>query len=119
MGLTGHRTRGDADLAVTSGPAMAWISVTLFGLSYGTYQTVYFALAMAHTEPCIAASMFSILMAVTNVAQGAGMGASGALVDMVGFRWTFVVLAALNALAIPLMGPVFNCEDGACEPDAC
>jgi len=110
---------GTLILAVTSGPAMAWISVTLFGLSYGTYQTVYFALAMAHTEPCIAASMFSILMAVTNVAQGAGMGASGALVDMVGFRWTFVVLAALNALAIPLMGPVFNREDGACEPDAC
>lgn len=99
---------GTLVLAMTAGPAMAWISVALFGLAYGTYQTVYFALAMAHTDPRIAASMFSILMAVTNVAQGAGMGASGALVDAAGFRFTFVTLAALNVLAIPLMPVVFG-----------
>ena len=60
---------------------MAWPLVFLFGISYGTYQTVYFALAMNDTEPRIAASMFSILMAVTNVAQGVGMAFSGVLAD--------------------------------------
>lgn len=99
---------GTLVLALTSGTQMAWVVVALFGLAYGTYQTVYFALAMGHTDPRIAASMFSILMAVTNVAQGAGMGASGVLADSVGFRWTFVSLAALNIVAIPLMPAVFG-----------
>jgi len=63
---------------------------------------------MGHTDPRIAASMFSILMAVTNVAQGVGMGVSGALADGIGFRATFLVLAALNVLAIPLMPRVFG-----------
>ncbi len=70
---------GTLALAVIVSPALAWPLVALFGLAYGTYQTVYFALAMEHTDPRIAASMFSILMAVTNVAQGVGMGVSGAL----------------------------------------
>jgi predicted MFS family arabinose efflux permease len=98
---------GTLALAVVPNQAMAWPIVALFGLAYGTYQTVYFALAMAHTDPRIAASMFSILMAVTNVAQGAGMAASGVLADRVGFRWTFAAIAALNLLAVPLMPLVF------------
>ncbi len=99
---------GTFALAGITNAALAWPLVALFGLAYGTYQTVYFALAMEHTDPRIAASMFSILMAVTNVAQGVGMGVSGALADGIGFRATFLVLAALNMLALPLMPRVFG-----------
>ena len=95
-------------LSLTASPGMAWMLVALFGLAYGTQNTVYFALAMKYTDPRIAASMFSILMAVTNVAQGAGMGLSGALTDAAGFRLTFVVLGLLNLLVIPLMPVVFG-----------
>jgi PAT family beta-lactamase induction signal transducer AmpG len=95
-------------LALIASPAMAWPLVALFGLSYGTYQTVYFALAMGHTDPRIAASMYSILMAVVNVAQGVGMAASGVMADTLGFRWAFVVIAAVNVLIIPLLPLVFG-----------
>jgi len=98
---------GTLALSAITSPGWAWPLVALFGLAYGTYQTVYFALAMAHTDPRIAASMFSILMAVTNVAQGVGMGLSGVLADGIGFRWTFLAIAALNVLAVPLMPRVF------------
>ena len=64
---------------MSDAPAMAWPLVALFGLSYGTYQTVYFALSMNYTDLRIAASMFSILMAFSNVAQGVGMALSGVL----------------------------------------
>jgi predicted MFS family arabinose efflux permease len=94
-------------LALTRTPATAWPLVALFGLAYGTCQTVYFALAMHHTDTHIAASMFSILMAVSNVAQGAGMAIAGLLSDWVGFRWTFALLAGLNVLALPLLSTVF------------
>jgi PAT family beta-lactamase induction signal transducer AmpG len=87
----------------------AWLLVGLFGLSYGTYQTIYFALAMGYTDSRIAASMFSILMAVTNVAQGAGMALSGFLADSAfGYAGAFILLALLNAVAIPLMPVIFG-----------
>jgi len=98
-------------LAFVGSPAMAWPLVALFGLAYGTQQTVYFALAMKYTVPRIAASMFAILMAVTNIGQGAGMALSGMLVDATSFRITLVILAALNFLALPLLPKIFG-RDG-------
>jgi PAT family beta-lactamase induction signal transducer AmpG len=97
---------GVLGLALVPGPALAWPLVALFGVAYGAYQTVYFALAMGCTDPRIAASMFAILMAAVNVAQGAGMAASGVLVDTVGYRWTFAALAALNLPALPLVSRI-------------
>jgi len=91
-----------------NGPTLAWPLVWLFGLAYGTYQTVYYALAMNFTDTRIAASMFSILMAVVNIAQGVGMALSGVLADGIGFRWTFVVLAVLNFIALPLLPIMFR-----------
>lgn len=95
-------------LAFITSPEMAWPIVALFGLAYGTYQTVFFALAMNYTDPRIAASMFSILMAVTNIAQGVGMALSGILADTVDFRVTFMILTIFNLLALPLLPVVFG-----------
>ena len=97
-------------LAVIPGPGWAWVIVAVFGLSYGTYQTVYFALAMNFTDQRIAASMYSIFMAVTNIGQGVGFALAGGLADIpaVGFRWAFVILSAFNLLALPLLPVVFG-----------
>jgi PAT family beta-lactamase induction signal transducer AmpG len=97
-------------LALAFIPALgwAWPIVVLFGIAYGSYQTVYFALAMAYTEPRIAASMFSILMAVTNVGQGVGLALGGLLADKIKYPPTFMVFAALNLLALPLLPVVFG-----------
>ncbi|MEN8242227.1 MAG: MFS transporter [Chloroflexota bacterium] len=95
-------------LAFITSAGMAWGLVALFGLAYGTYQTVFFALAMNYTDPRIAASMFSILMAVTNVAQGVGMAMSGFLADSVGFKTTFIILTLFNLVALPLLPIVFG-----------
>lgn len=95
---------------------MAWPLVGLFGIAYGTYQTVYYALAMNFTDARIAASMFSILMAVVNISQGVGMALSGIMADSVGFRWTFVVLAVLNFLALPLLPAMFRKTSIGLEP---
>ena len=99
---------GILPLAFIPAAWFAWFLVALFGLSYGTYQTVYFSLAMGYTDSRIAASMFSILMAVTNVAQGAGMALSGFLADSsFGYAGAFILLAVLNVLAIPIMPLIF------------
>ena len=96
-------------LAFIPNPAFAWPIVFMFGLSYGTYQTVYFAFAMHYTEKKIAASMFSIFMAVTNVGQGVGFALAGGLANIpaVGFRWAFGVMAFINLAALPLLPIIF------------
>ncbi len=99
---------GVLSLAFIPALGWAWPIVVLFGIAYGTYQTVYFALAMAYTEPRIAASMFSILMAVTNVGQGVGLALGGLLADKIKYPPTFILFAALNLLALPLLPVVFG-----------
>ena len=80
----------------------------VFGFAYGFYETVYFATSMARTDPRIAASMFSILMAIANIGTGIGLAITGVLVDGMGYPWTFIVLAGLNLLALPLIPVVFG-----------
>ena len=95
-------------LALVVHPAMAWPLVFVFGLAFGYYETVYFATSMDLTDPRIAASMFAILMAVANIGIGVGFAVTGLLVDAIGYRWTFVGLALLNLLALPLIPLIFR-----------
>lgn len=95
-------------LAFIFSSQMAWPLAALFGLAYGYYETVYFALSMRLTDPRIAASMFSILMAVANLGTAIGVGLSGVLVDSIGYRGTFALIAALNLLALPLLRVIFG-----------
>jgi len=95
-------------LAVITGQWMAWVLVAVFGFGFGFYETVYFAISMRITDGRIAATMFSIMMAVANIGTGIGLGVSGALAEGVGYRLTFLVLAAMNLLALPLIQLIFK-----------
>lgn len=95
-------------LAVAFNPILAWSMVVIFGIAFGFYETVYFALCMQRTDPRIAASMYSILIAVANIGTGVSMAVVGGLVDSVGFSFTFIFLAASNLIAIPLIGAIFS-----------
>ncbi|TLN06637.1 MFS transporter [bacterium] len=105
-------------LAFIFSPQTAWPLAALSGLAYGYYETVYFALSMRLTDPRIAASMFSILMAVANLGTAVGVGMSGILVDTLGYRGTFAIIAGLNLLALPLLPVIFRkqIQQGAAVP---
>jgi PAT family beta-lactamase induction signal transducer AmpG len=90
------------------GLTLAIIMVIFFGVAYGTYQTQYFAVAMRFVDSRIAASMYAILMAFTNIGQGIGMYLSGAMSDWVGFSTTFLILTGANLLILPLLPVVFK-----------
>jgi PAT family beta-lactamase induction signal transducer AmpG len=89
-------------------PAIAWPLLIAFGFAFGFYEAVYFASAMRFSDPRIAASMFAILMAVANLGTGVGLAVSGSLADALGYEATFLILAALNLLALPLVSAVFG-----------
>jgi PAT family beta-lactamase induction signal transducer AmpG len=97
-----------AIFSFTSTAAIAWPLVFIFGVAYGYYETVYFAISMRKSDPRIAASMFSILMAIANIGTGIGLPIAGLLADGVGYRWTFAIIASLNLLAIPLLPAIFG-----------
>jgi PAT family beta-lactamase induction signal transducer AmpG len=95
-------------LAVVKTLPLAWAVAIFFGLAYGLSQAVYFALAMKYTDPSIAASMFSILMAVTNVGQGIGLGVGGAIAKGLGFPVTFLIFGGLMFLVLPFFPVLFR-----------
>jgi len=96
----------NAALAIIPNPGWAWIVVFILGLSFGVQQTIIFALSMNATDSRIAASMYSILMAVTNVAQGLGMFLTGTLSDIISYRTLFFIMGLVNLLAIPFIGKI-------------
>lgn len=97
-------------LAFINGPGIAWPVVFVFGIAFGCYETVFFALAMSVCQPGIEASMYAILMALANIGTGIGLALAGNLVDIpgLGYRGAFVVLAALNALVLVSIPLVFG-----------
>lgn len=100
-------------LAVVASIPLMWVTVVFFGVAYGLSQAVYFALAMKYTEPAIAASMYSILMAVTNVGQGIGLGVGGALAKAAGYPLTFLVFGAIMLLILPFFPVLFKHKETA------
>jgi len=95
-------------LAVVANKPMMWAVIIFFGIAYGLSQAIYFALAMKYTQPAIAASMYSILMAVTNIGQGIGLGMGGGLANAAGYPLTFLVFGALMLLVIPFFPVIFG-----------
>lgn len=95
-------------LGLAASPGAAWPLVFVFGLAYGMYQTVYFALAMNYTDRRAPATIFAILMAFTNVGQAIGLGIGGLMADRLGYLAAFIIFAALNLLALPLLPVVFR-----------
>lgn len=96
-----------ASLSFISSQWMVWILVIIFGFAFGFYETVYFAISMRETDGRIAATMFSILMAIANIGTGIGLGITGAMADNFGYRQSLIAIALLNLLALPLIGVIF------------
>jgi PAT family beta-lactamase induction signal transducer AmpG len=95
-------------LAAVNSLPMMWAVAVFFGIAYGLSQATYFALAMKYTQPSIAASMFSILMAVTNIGQGIGLGIGGAAAKAAGYPVTFLVLGGVMLLVLALFPILFQ-----------
>jgi MFS transporter, PAT family, beta-lactamase induction signal transducer AmpG len=95
-------------LAMTSSAGLMWAVVFLFGFAFGYYETVYFAIGMDFCDPRIAAFMFAVIMAVGNFGIAAGQPLAGGLVDALGFRWMFIIFAAIHLLALPLVFAIFR-----------
>ena len=87
--------------------AIVWIGL-LWGIVWAFQETVFFALAMDLADPRIAASMFAIMMGISNLGAAVGDGAATALSDNLSFPGVFASLAIINLLSMPVLVLLFR-----------
>ncbi|MGC9350133.1 MAG: MFS transporter [Anaerolineae bacterium] len=80
----------------------------VWGIAWAFQETVFFTLAMDIADARIAASMFAIMMGVSNLGAAVGDGLATALSDDLGFSLVFWSLAGINLLALPLLAWLFR-----------
>ena len=91
-----------AFMSTVQNTSLMWLIAFLFGYAYGSYQTTYFALSMGNVEKNVAATMYSIFMAISNIGQGVGMAVIGGLVDNKGYIPALLIFAAINLVVLPV-----------------
>jgi PAT family beta-lactamase induction signal transducer AmpG len=89
-------------LNVLLGLGLGW------GIVWAFQETVFFALAMDLADTRIAASMFAIMMAISNLGTAVGEGVATGLTDNLGFVPVFWLLAAINLVTLPVLWGLFR-----------
>lgn len=99
---------GAALLGASSGIGMIMAAGTLWSIAWGFQETVFVVLAMDLSDKRIAASMFAIMMALSNLGTAVGEGVATSLTDSMGFRAVFWALAAANLIVVPILWGLFK-----------
>lgn len=101
-------TLGAALLGLATGINAILMLAALWGAAWAFQETIFFALAMDLADSRIAASMFAIMMAVSNLGTAIGEGLATSLTDNLGFSAVFWLLAGLNLLVFPVLWLLFH-----------
>jgi len=80
----------------------------LWGIAWGFQETVFVALAMNLADLRIAASMFALMMAISNLGTAVGEGVATALVDDLGFTTVLRLLGGVSLLTLPILWGLFK-----------
>jgi PAT family beta-lactamase induction signal transducer AmpG len=95
-------------IGAATGATMLVLLGLLWGIFWAFQETLFFALAMDIADARIAASMFAIMMGVSNLGAAVADGAATALTDDLGFRTVFWLLAGVNLLTLPVLWALFR-----------
>jgi len=95
-------------LGASSGIGMIIAAGTLWSIAWGFQETVFVVLAMDLSDKRIAASMFAIMMALSNLGTAVGEGVATSLTGSIGFRAVFWALAGANLIVVPILCGLFK-----------
>ena len=95
-------------IGAAPGLGMLLILGVIWGFAWGYQETVFVALAMDLSEARIAASMFAIMMALSNLGTAVGEGLATSLTDNLGFSPVFWSLAAFNIITFFVLWLLFK-----------
>jgi PAT family beta-lactamase induction signal transducer AmpG len=97
-------------IGLAPGIAALLILGVVWGIAWGFQETIFVALAMDLSDRRIAASMFAIMMALSNVGTAVGEGVTTGLTDNLPFATVFWLLAGLNIINFPILIWLFKAE---------
>jgi len=95
-------------LGIAPGVGFLLVMGLIWGIAWGFQETVFVALAMNLADLRIAASMFAIMMAISNLGTAIGEGAATALVDDLGFTNVLWLLGGVSLLTLPILWGLFK-----------
>jgi MFS transporter, PAT family, beta-lactamase induction signal transducer AmpG len=95
-------------LALSTSIGMVMIVGLFWGIAWAFIETIFVALAMALADTRIAASMFALMMAISNIGVALGEGFATSLTDNIGFTAVFAILAAINLINFPVLRYLFK-----------
>ncbi len=87
---------------------MLLVMGVVWGIVWGFQETIFVSLAMDLSDHRIAASMFAIMMAISNIGTAIGEGVATGLTDNIGFAAVFIGLAVINVINVPILGRLFK-----------
>ncbi len=90
-------------IGLAPGITVLLILGVVWGIAWGFQETIFVALAMDLSDRRIAASMFAIMMALSNVGTAVGEGIATGLTDNLSFTAIFWLLAGLNVINVPIL----------------
>ena len=90
-------------MGVASNVRMVLSFAVGWGIAWGLQEAVFFYLAMRLTDVRIAASMFAIMVALSNLGTSITNGVCTAVSVHAGFQTVFFVLAGLNSVTLLLL----------------
>lgn len=99
-------------LGMATGIPLILVLGVVWGIAWGFQETIFVALAMEITDRRIAASMFAIMMAFSNIGTAVGEGVATGLTDNISFQMVFWILAALNVVNLAIITGLFRKNGG-------
>ena len=99
---------GSVLIGWASGISIVLVFGVLWGIAWGFQETVFVALAMNLSDKRIAASMFALMMAFSNIGTAIGEGVATGLTDNLGFVPVFWILALISLVNLPILWGMFR-----------
>ena len=93
--------------AATGARGVLWLGL-LWGIVWAFQETLFFALTMDIADARIAASIFAIMMGISNLGSAVADGLATALSDDLGFSMVFLLLAVVNLITLPVLWRLFK-----------
>ena len=93
--------------AATGARGVLWLGL-LWGIVWAFQETLFFALTMDIADARIAASIFAIMMGISNLGSAVADGLATALSDDLGFSMVFWLLAIVNLITLPVLWRLFK-----------
>ena len=95
-------------IALSTSTSMVFIIGFFWGMAWAFIETIFVALAMALADTRIAASMFALMMAISNIGVAIGEWSATSLTDNIGFTAVFALFAAINLINFPILRHLFK-----------